>query len=410
MNASIVCIGSELTSGRVVNTNASRLASVLTSLGFSVKRCVVVGDERQDLVSELRQAFEASGVLIITGGLGPTADDITREAMAEAAGLQLVEEGKALVKIRKRFADRGIEMPLSNEKQALFPEGSKPIENPIGTADGWEMEAGNARVFVLPGVPEEMESMLPQVVEALREADSSAGVERKLRLFGLSESAVDEKLHGLIGTGQNPEVGLMAEGGIISVRILARGDDLGEADTLADDAEEEIRGLLRDHIFGVGDEGLEHAVARELERTGKTLAVAESCTGGLICDMLTNVPGISRHFLEGVVAYSNEAKKDLLEVGGELIRKHGAISEPVALAMALGVRKRSGSDVAVSVTGIAGPGGGTPEKPIGLCYIAVVSKEAGRCHQYNFGKGRPRVKHRAAKTALYLLWKLLKAS
>ena len=178
MNASIVCIGSELTSGRVVNTNASKLASVVTSLGFSVKRCVAVGDERQDLVPELIKAFEASGVVMITGGLGPTADDVTREAMAEAAGLQLVEEDEALVKIRKRFAARGIQMPRSNEKQALFPEGSKRIENPIGTADGWEMEAGNARVFVLPGVPEEMESMLPHVVEALREADSSAGVEQ----------------------------------------------------------------------------------------------------------------------------------------------------------------------------------------------------------------------------------------
>jgi len=408
MNASVVCVGSELTSGRIVNTNAARLAAMLTSLGFSVSRCVAVGDEREELVAELREAFRTSEVVIITGGLGPTADDITREAIAEAAGAELERDVAVVTKLRDRFASRGVHMPRSNERQALFPRGAKRINNPIGTADGWEMEAEHARVFVLPGVPEEMESMLPDVIRALRETSLSTGIEKRLRLFGVSESAVDQKLAGLVGTAGNPEVGLMAEGGVISVRILAKGDSRREAETVASDAEKEIRDRLGDCIFGTEDEGLEHAVARELVRTGKTLSVAESCTGGLICDMLTNVPGISCCFIEGVVAYSNEAKMDLLEVPEAAFREHGAVSESVALAMAAGIRKRSGSNVAVSVTGIAGPSGGTPEKPVGLCYMAIIADNATDCHRYTFGEGRSRVKQRAAKTALYLLWRLLK--
>jgi len=410
MKACIVCVGSELTSGRVVNTNAARLAAMLTSLGFCVSRCVAVGDEKEDLISELERAFQSSDAVIVTGGIGPTMDDITREAVAEASGARLVEEADALVRIRARFASRGIEMPLVNERQAFFPEGSKRIKNPIGTADGWEMKVGKAQVIVLPGVPEEMESMLPDTVCLLGDVCASAGIERKIRLFGMGESAVDEKLSGLVGAEGNPEIGLMAEGGIISVRILARGKNHAEVTGLADEAENEIRARLAGCVFGTADEGLEHAVARELDRQSKTLAAAESCTGGLICHMLTEVPGISRWFLEGMVAYSNESKRQLLGVDEALICEHGAVSEPVALAMAAGARKRSGSDLAVAVTGIAGPNGGTPEKPVGLCYIAIASDETKNCHRYTFGGGRARVKDRAAKTALYLLWRLLTAT
>jgi len=371
---------------------------------------VAVSDDKSELASELGRAFGEADVVVVAGGLGPTADDVTRECVAEAAGVGLVLDQEVIDKLKRRFAGRGAHMPAANRRQALFPEGSVRLENPIGTADGWSMKAGKASVFVLPGVPGEMEAMLPQVVNQLRESGSAAGVESKLRIFGLSEAAVDEKLSKLINADGNPEVGLLAEEGIISVRILARGKDEKEARRLTGEMEGEVRRRLGEHIFGVDDEGLQDAVARELERTGKKLAAAESCTGGLICDMLTDVPGISRHFLEGVVCYSDAAKRELLGVPAELIREHGAVSEEVAVAMAKGVMKRAGSDVGVSVTGIAGPGGGNAEKPVGLCYIGLSGEKATECRRYNFGQGRRRVKDRAAKTALYLVWKRLKGS
>jgi len=404
MNAEVLSIGSELVAGRIADTNAAFLSLELTGMGFRVRRHTVVGDSTDDIISALEQATARARVVLLTGGLGPTPDDLTRLAVAEFLGVDLTEDPEALRWIRERFAARGLAVPESNYVQARIPRGAEVIPNPLGTAAGFSVRRGECLIFCLPGVPQEMKRMFHASVEpALRGLTGRVGRTRCLHAFGLPESVVGEKLRDLMAPDRNPQVATQAGRGIITIRLAAFAQDRGSADALLDAAEEEVRRRLGEVVFGKDDMSLSHAVAEQLERTGLTLALAESCTGGEVAARLTDVPGVSRFFLEGVVAYSNAAKCRRLEVPAELIERHGAVSAQVARAMAEGMRRTSGADLALAVTGIAGPTGATPGKLVGLVYLALADSHATHCQELRLSGERNQVRDRAAKAALDLL-------
>jgi len=406
MKAEILSIGTELLHGRIVDTNAAYLAEKLNENGFDLQSHLAVGDSRDLLLWALTVAAERSDLIVITGGLGPTRDDITRQTIAEFCGVPLELHEPSLAHIRELFARRRIHMPDNNKIQAMIPKGATVIPNPNGTAAGFAIANGRTEMISMPGVPSEMKAMfegwvLPHLAE--RTGRKGVKITRLLNAYGISESLVDEKIHHLMAPDRNPNVGTMVHDGIISVRINAAGDTPAEAAKRLDATEAEIRGILGDVIFGTDSEDVEHAVARLLKERGLKVAVAESCTGGLVAHKLTNVPGISEFFLEGVVAYSNAAKTRLLGVPEALFSTVGAVSAEAASAMADGVRQRSGSDVAVGVTGIAGPTGGTPQKPVGLVFIAVSTRRATEAKEFRFAGPRTMIKDRSAKAALNML-------
>lgn len=407
MIAEIISIGHELVLGEIADTNAAYLSARLATLGIDVRYHTCVGDFAQDLSEVLRIATSRANIILITGGLGPTADDVTRQVVAELCGVPLCLDEPSLRRIEALFRSRNITMSPNNRIQAMIPEGAEVIPNMSGTAAGFYMQHKGAHIMAMPGVPTEMKRMFEDwVYPRLQQltGNKSVIVTKLLNCFGLGESLIGQKIRHLMDTHRNPYVGTMVHGGVVSVRIVAKAASHDAAQPLIDQAESEIRELLGNIIFGVNAQGLEHAVAEQLERVNMTLSVAESCTGGLISHKLTNVPGISKYFLEGIVAYSNVAKMEILGVPREMIEKHGAVSAPVAEAMARGVQARSHSHFALGVTGIAGPSGATPTKPVGLVYIAVSSPSDVRVQEFRlFGSAREEIKERAAKTALNLL-------
>jgi nicotinamide-nucleotide amidase len=344
---------------------------------------------------------------VITGGLGPTRDDPTREALAAALGQPLQPDEAAAERIRAFFREIGRPMSESNLRQALIPRGCRVLENLWGTAPGIRAQLGRAVIYVLPGVPREMREMFARSVEAdvRARAKGSAVAVRVLRTYGLGESVIGERLADLMVADRNPSVGTQASEGLISVRIMGRGSSPAEAKRLVDQDAAQVRTILGDSVFGEGDEGLDAAVGRLLAGVGRTVAVAESCTGGLIAKSLTDVPGSSAYFVRGYVAYSNESKAELLGVDPAMIESHGAVSEQVAQAMAVGCRHRACSDYALSVTGIAGPSGGTPDKPVGLVYIGLADATGCTVCRMTFGGhlDRQAIRDRACKTALDFL-------
>jgi len=400
MTAEIISVGDEIVSGQVADTNAAWLSQRLAGLGIAVAKHRAVRDARSEIIDAARQAAAESDVVVISGGIGPTHDDLTREAVAEAAGVELVPDPPALEHIRDIFGARGLEMPESNAKQATYPAGGDILPNASGTAAGFRVTIGNAGVFALPGVPGEMKQMFAgEVVPRLPQSEGAIAV-RALQCFGMSESIIAERLAGEIDLDGNPKVGLLATGGVISVKFTACAGTRAAALGLIGPPLERARGLVGEPVFGEDDDTLERAVARLLGEQGKTIATAESCTGGLVAHRLTNVPGISAHFIEGVVTYSNESKTRLLGVPADLFSTAGAVSEEVARLMAENVRGRAGADIGIGISGIAWPGGGTREKPVGTVHVAVATA-AGTVHRRLALRGaRELVKDRAAKHAL----------
>ena len=403
--AEVISVGDELVLGQIVDTNAAYLATRLAELGIETILHTAVGDDHERLVETLRTASQRCDLVLVTGGIGPTKDDITRHAIAEAAHAPLVLHDELVTTLHERFHSRGYTMPESNKVQAMIPEGATIIPNAFGTAAGFRIRINAADVAVLPGVPPEMKPMFEdELVPWLRrEYAGRAIVVRRLLSFGLPESTVGEKIGHRMDRGSNPLVGLLATDAVITIKIIATADSEDEAQRMIEPIEREARDAIGDAIFGTDDDTLEIAVARLLDERGMTIATAESCTGGLVASRLTDVPGISQFLLEGVVTYSNEAKTRLLGVPEELFATVGAVSPEVAKAMAEGMRERSGADIAVGITGIAGPGGGTDEKPVGLVYIAVADAAGTDVEQRNFRGPRTIIKDRAAKTALNLL-------
>lgn len=416
MKTEIISIGSELTSGQNLDTNAQWLSRRLSSVGFDVGFHTTVGDNRAENLAVFQTALERAEVILVTGGLGPTADDLTREVLADLAGVELVLDPNSLSHLQEMFRKRNRPMPERNRVQAYFPSGSTPIPNAMGTAPGIWMERprpvspaprqATAIIVCLPGVPAEMFPMfndwvLPRLLA--RGGGGKATVHHTLRCFGAGESHIEEKLGDMIRRGRYPEVGITASEGTISLRVTATAETPELARQQIEPDTAFIRAKLGDLIFGENDDELYTVVAQLLADRRLTLATAESCTGGLVGHLLTEVAGISSHYLGGVVSYSNEAKRDLLGVPADLLATHGAVSEQVAAAMAEGCRRRFGSDLALAITGIAGPGGGTPQKPVGLVHVALAHTEGIRAGRYDWAAGRSSIKIRAAKTALNLL-------
>lgn len=405
----IITIGDELVEGRLVDTNAGWLSDRLGLEGFSVVRHTSVGDDRAVIVEALRQAAERSDAVIVTGGLGPTTDDLTAECAAEAFHQPVVRFEEALEHVKRYYASRNRVMSPVNAKQADLPAHAQILPNPWGTAVGFEVDAGRCRLYFMPGVPREMygifgETVLPDLRARLTPQPSRVA---SLRIFGLGESNVGELLQGLEGdapAGTALTIQYRASFPEIQVRLVLKGAPDAPTDAglqpLLEEAHRRLARYVYAHGIGSLDTSLAEVVLEDARRGGAQLAVAESCTGGLLGALLTAIPGSSDVFRGGVVAYHNDAKVALLGVPPELLAEHGAVSGPVAEAMASGARQRLGATHAVSITGIAGPGGGTPDKPVGTVWIGLAGPEGVRCRAFHFPLERERVRLVSAWTAL----------
>lgn len=404
--AEIVAVGNELLRGDVVDTNSAHIAAELGRLGIETRFHSAVGDIQSQLLKVLGSAAERADIVIVTGGLGPTKDDITREAVAACAKSRLVLDEDSLKRIEDFFRQRGYTPSENNLAQAMMPEGASVIPNPRGTAPGFMLEIGSALMLVLPGVPAEMKLMLEQtVLPHLHKLGLGGRVRlcRRLHIFGPGESSIDSKIRGWLDPEGNPSIGITVAGGIITVSISAIAPNEAAASTLIRKPESEIRKALGELVFGTDDETLQQATARLLLEQGLTLATAESCTGGLLTSMLVETAGVSASLVGGIVAYSNELKIRELGVPGGLIDEKGAVSPEVAEAMAKGARERLGADLGVAITGIAGPEGGTSTKPVGLVYIALADADTSDVRAHRFRGSRNEIRTRAAYTALNML-------
>ena len=393
LTAEILCVGSELLLGNITNGNARWIAEQLASLGVPHQRQMVVGDNRERLMAEVRQAAGRCRVLITTGGLGPTPDDLTTEAIAAAFETPLVEHPEVWAEIQARVSARGRICSPSNRRQAFLPQGAELLPNPTGTAPGmiWSPVPGFT-VLTFPGVPSEMKAMWQQTAAPwLRRSGLASGVfaSRMLRFWGVSESALAEEMADLLEQ-VNPTVAPYAGAGEVKLRITARAEHLAEAEALLEPVEREIRHRTGLSCFGVDDQDLAAVVLDRLRQRGQSVAVAESCTGGGLGAALAAVPGASDVFLGGVIAYANRVKQQVLGVPEALLETHGAVSDPVAEAMAEGARRLTGADWALAITGVAGPGGGSEQKPVGLVHIAVAGPQGCSSEGLRFGTSRGR--------------------
>jgi nicotinamide-nucleotide amidase len=404
MTCAVLSIGTELTRGELVNTNASWLANGMTDLGFEVVEQCTVDDHQGRIVAALDRIARGAKVVVCTGGLGPTTDDLTSAAVASALGVALERDEVSLDHIRRRFEKLGRTMSESNAKQADFPAGATVLPNPIGTAPGFMVEIRGARAFFMPGVPREMQRMFEeQVVPRVREMAPNDSYQIRYRTFGLPESVVGEKLAGIEPAFPGVTVGYRAHFPEIEVKVLARSSDHAAAVELAERASTEVRGALGDVIYGQGEDTFAGVVGRALRTRGWTLAIAESCTGGLVGHLLTKEPGASDYLLLDAVTYANSAKQSVLGVDEDVLRGHGAVSSEVATSMADGARRLSGADVALAITGIAGPTGGTEAKPVGLVYLAVSTTKGTLVKEHRFPGERHWIQTLAAYAGLSMV-------
>lgn len=397
-NAEILCVGTELLLGEVVNTNAAYISKELASLGISVYRESVVGDNPSRLKEELRSALSRADLVIMTGGLGPTCDDLTKETAAELFGAELVMDEYCLGEIRKYFEKMGRVMTSNNEKQALVPKGCFVLTNEWGTAPGMAItgkkgsELEGKTAILLPGVPREMKSMFDYRVRPyLQERCPYTMVSRNLHIIGMGESAVETILRALMDESENPTLAPYAKDGETRLRVTAKAKSREEGLAMCDELIKAVMTTeVGEYIYGTDVGTMENAVIMSLREDGETLAVAESCTGGLISKRITDVSGASDVFLGGAVTYANEAKVRMIGVSEETLKAHGAVSEETAREMAKGVREALGADFGISVTGIAGPTGGTPEKPVGTVFVGINSKYGSKVKRLSLSAMRDR--------------------
>lgn len=405
MGAEIVSIGTELLTGLGRNTNAERIVEALAAIGVSVDYITTVGDDSGRLSEALRAAVHRAPVVITTGGLGATPDDMTRKTIATVFRRRLVLDETVLASIRARYRERGIEMPAIVEAQALVPRGAQVIENPRGTAPGLHFKHQQCEVFVLPGVASECEAMLAHyVVPRLKGLGWGVVTGRRVvRTIGLSETLIAERLSGLETEGVPLDVGYLPHTQGVDITLTTSGSDAGWVGEVLDLAERRVEEAVGAAVYGHGRETLPQVVGAALAARGLTVALAESFTAGGMGAALTTIPGSSRYFLGGVVAYSNRAKQEFLGVSPSTLERVGAVSAEVAEEMAAGARARFGADLALSSTGIAGPDGGSTEKPVGLCHLGIATAEGTRSVRYVFGGSRAEVTGRAVFYALDLL-------
>jgi nicotinamide-nucleotide amidase len=405
LTAEIIAVGSELLTPFRTDTNSLWLTERLNSVGVEVKLKTIVGDDDARLEETIRDALKRSGIVVLTGGLGPTEDDITRKIAARALGRRLALDEKVLEEIRTRFLRWGRKMPEINARQAMVIEGAEVLPNPNGSAPGMYLEHEGRAVVLLPGPPRELKPMFDNHVlpKLSQRAGAVRVVRRVLRVAGLGESAVDERIAPVYTQYKNPQTTILFTNTDIEIHLTAQAKSEAEAELLLDGLAGQIEERLGDAVFAFRGEKMEEVVGLRLAVGGFTLATAESCTGGLIAHRLTEVPGSSTYFMEGVVTYSNEAKTRLLGVPAELIEAHGAVSAEVAEAMAEGVKRRADTDFGLAVTGVAGPGGGTEEKPVGLVYVALADDAHTEHRRLMLPGDRYLIRWRASQFALDLL-------
>ena len=392
--AEILCVGTELLLGDIVNTNAAFLSQRLAELGICVYRHTAVGDNPERLKNALDTALASSDLVITSGGLGPTYDDLTKETVADCFGLPLELHAPSLERIKEYFTRTGRAMPPNNEKQAMMPRGAQIFDNDYGTAPSCAVydESNNKTVIMLPGPPGELMPIFNEkVAPYLRERSNAVLVSKNVHIFGMGESAVEEKIKSVMTDSQNPTVAPYCKEGEVRLRVTAKADSKDEASSMCDATVSLILDSeVGKYVYGIDTESLEKALVDALHRHGLTLCCAESCTGGLIAQRVTSVAGCSDVFFGGCVTYTNEMKMRLLGVSDKTLAEYGAVSSQTAMEMARGARERMGADIAVSATGLAGPTGGTPDTPVGTVYIGVSTKNGDSFRKLSLSAMRSR--------------------
>lgn len=404
MKCEIIAVGTELLLGNIVNTNAQYLSQKLADLGIDVFYHVAVGDNLQRLSETINESLLRTDLIITSGGLGPTVDDLTKEGVSKALGIRLLPDEASIRKIEGLFKAMGRPMTENNIKQGYIPEGAEILENDNGTAPGVLIEKDGKIIIMLPGPPKELYPMFEaKVLPYLKKKVNSTIRSRMLRVIGVGESAAEDLLKEIFKSQTNPTIAPYAKEGEVHLRITAKAETAEEADGLIDQMELTVREILGENIYGYDEETLEAVVLKLLQLKKLTISLAESCTGGLVANRLTDVPGASESLMCGVVSYSNASKINILGVKAETIRDYGAVSIQTAEEMAVGVKNIAGTDIGVSITGIAGPDGGSKEKPVGLCYIGIAFGDKAVAHKLMFTGNRKRVKWNSGNKALDLL-------
>ncbi len=403
MKACILSIGDELMSGNTVDTNAAYLSRQLLTAGIEPVVRETIGDNRAGVAAALLRSAERADVVLVTGGLGPTADDVTRHALADALGTELEMNEQCLAELEEFFRCRQRAMVEENRVQAMIPRGAWPLPNPIGTAPGLGAKIGGVPVFIMPGVPREMVEMFQTAVRPALPQSPRAIVQIAIHTFGIGESNVFAIIRDLMTREGDLTVGTTIAEGLVTVWVTSRAATEEDAQRQANAVTQPLRERLGAIVIGEGNVTMASVIGDRLRERKQTLATAESCTGGLIGEMITQVAGSSGYYLGGVVAYDNEIKHRLLDVSPALVATHGAVSEPVAAAMGEGVRRKTGADWALAVTGIAGPSGGTLEKPVGLVYLALAGAGGTKVEKTIFPGDRQSIRHRVAVAALNML-------
>ena len=404
MRCELLSVGTEILLGDIVNTNAQFLAKELASMGIDIYYQSVVGDNKERMLQAFKEGLSRSDMIITTGGLGPTKDDMTKELACEYFGYKCELHEESLESIKEYFRRMWREFVESNEKQAYFPKEAIILKNNAGTAPGAIIKKDDKTIIVLPGPPSEMKRMFNESVRPyLEKLTGNTIVSEVVRIHGVGESKVEELVQDLIDNGKNPTVAPYAKEGEVTLRVTAKAKTKEEGEKLIDPVLTEIKNRLGDSIYNIGEEGLNLTVAKLLVDKKLTIGTSESCTGGLLGAGLIDYPGISSSFLEGAITYSNEAKIKTLGVKKETLEKFGAVSEETAREMAEGIRKRCGADIGVSTTGIAGPDGGTDDKPVGLVYIGLSIADKTIVTRNVFNGDRNSVRRRACLKAFDMI-------
>ena len=405
-SAQVICIGNEIMLGDINNTNAQYISKRLSSIGIKTSEHLSIPDDQKTIIYSIKNSLSKHNVIVVTGGLGPTVDDVTLDCIAKALDRKLMLNNKVAVHIKGHFKKRGLKMPRNNMRQALVPNGAKYILNDIGTAPGLIIPVKGRLLIALPGVPFELYPMFEEVVapylKKRLQPDKTIN-SRVIKITGLAESSVNEKIEDILRISGNVEMGIYPHPGEITVKITVTEKSENKAQGLIRHIEKKINSRLKNYIFGYDSDTLEGVIAKLLLKNKKSLAIAESCTGGLLASRITDIPGSSKYFLTGVATYSNEAKNKILGISHEVIKKYGAVSKEVAETMAKNIRLIANSSIGIGISGIAGPGGGTKKKPVGLVYIAISTKKKTSCKEFRFLGQRNIVKRKATQAALNLL-------
>ena len=405
MSAELITVGDELLYGQTIDTNAAFIGEKLSEAGIELDFHTTVGDQPDKLLNAIGQAFNRVDIVLTTGGLGPTHDDITKKVICKFFKRQLVFHEDILKKLEKKYASQGMTMPYINQNQALLPQGAKFIDNKIGSALGIIIEDAGKIFVAIPGVPNEMKIMMTEHVIPILERRGSRRVivHRRIRTIGITESAIYEKVKSTIDEKSAVRIAFLPGLEGVDVRLTVKSDDKEKAKEAIEDTQNQFIKKIGDYIFGYDDDELPVVTGKLLLDKKMTLAVAESCTGGWLGKLLTDIPGSSAYFWGGVIAYTDEIKIKILSVPAIVIERHGAVSIETAKYMAEGVKNLSGASIGMSITGIAGPSGGSPSKPVGLTYIGISTPEGTSAKEYHYGRDRNRNRMRASCSALDML-------